>query len=110
MKKLTLFVLLLLLTAMVPGSGWAASPWTAKTTWSEKAIGKLDFGFKNFFGGISEVWTEPWAVRNDKGKLAEGFARGIVYAVADIGGGALHILTFPITQVDVPLPNNGVQL
>ena len=110
MKKLTVFVLFLLLTAMVPGSGWAASPWTTKTTWGEKAVAKLDFGFKNLFGGVSELWMEPREVWSDKSQLPAAFGRGIAYSVADILGGALHILTFPITQLDVPLPENGVQL
>lgn len=109
MKKLTVFVLLLILTSLAP-SAWAASPWTEKTTWGDKAVAKLDFGFKNFFGGVSELWMEPREVWSDKSQLPAAFGRGIAYSLADIVGGALHILTFPITQLDVPLPENGVQL
>ena len=35
---------------------------------------------------------------------------GLYYAIADTLGGAIHLVTFPVTSLDVPLPNNGVQL
>lgn len=92
----------------------AASPWTEGKTYKDKVIGKLDFGFKNALGGWTALFTEP--VKEDpncKCKLqstAKGLGRGIAYAVVDTVGGILHILTFPFPQIDVPLPNNGVNL
>ena len=111
MKKSTLLVLsILLLTAFIPGAAFAASPWTEKTTWSDKATAKLDFGFKNVFGGFTEIYTQPTKAHKDKTCVVKGLGKGIAYAVADTLGGALHIVTFPIVDLDVPLPENGINL
>ena len=108
MKKISL-VLFLLAVLLIPSLAFAASPWTEKTTWKEKAVGKLDFGFKNALGGWTELFRKPYHAYNDKTNIFEGIGRGLWYGAADEVGGALHIATFPITQLDVPLPENGVQ-
>lgn len=109
MKKLTLMLLVAFAISLVPAAGWAASPWTQETTTKGKIYGKLDFGFKNLFGGPLELVREPLrqyraGERNPLPMIGKGLYNGVVYTV----GGALHLITFPITNVDVPLPNDGV--
>ena len=114
MKKSTFLFFIAVLLLSLSGIAHAASPWTEGKTYKEKVLGKLDFGFKNLLGGWTELFTEP--AKGDpscKCKIqstARGLGRGIAYAAADTIGGALHILTFPFPQVDVPLPENGVHL
>ena len=119
MKKLLLVLLALTFLAM-PGAAFAncekcdlafkASPWTQKTTWGEKAVGKLDFGIKNVFAGWTEIFTEPKEAHDAKTCVIKGFFHGVANAGLDTVGGILHIATFPITQLDVPLPEGGVSI
>ncbi len=114
MKKLVLS-LMILSVMLAPSLAMAQcsckpSPWTEKTKWSEKAIGKLEFGFKNTFAGWTEIFTKPYDAYKAKTNFYEGIGRGIWYGVMDEIGGVLHIATFPITQLDVKLPEGGVQL
>ena len=108
MKKIV--VLLLLFVLSLSTVAFAASPWTEQKTYKDKAFYKLDFGIKNLFGGWTEIVTQPWNHHANPGETAESIARGIYNAVVYTVGGALHIVTFPITNLDVPLPNNGVSM
>ena len=108
-SKLFVFVLAAVLLLM-SANGFAASPWTDKTTYHDKLVGKLDFGFKNLFAGWTEIFTEPIDAHKAGTNPIRGLAVGIANAIVDTVGGALHLVTFPVTQVDVPLPQNGVSL
>ncbi len=112
MKKSSLLLIIAVLIASIPGAAWAdASPWTKKTTYTEKMFGKLDYGVENMLFGVTHIITEPLHGINDGG-LAGGFqglATGTLHAVEYVGGGALHVVTFPITNLDVPLPDGGAQ-
>lgn len=112
MRKSTALFLIALFALTLGGVANAASPWTEKTTYKEKILGKLDFGFKNTLGGWTAIFSE--AQKGDPncnckalGTL-KGIGRGLAYGLVDTVGGILHIVTFPIPQLDVPLPNNGV--
>ncbi len=110
MKK-TCLVLFILAAFLIPTLAFAStpSPWTEKTTWKDKAVGKLDFGIKNAFGGWTEAFRKPYHAYKDKTNIFEGIGRGLWNGVADEIGGLLHVATFPVTNLDVPLPDNGVQ-
>ncbi len=114
MKKFIVGFLIAVFTLCLGGVAQAASPWTEGKTYKDKALGKLDFGFKNALGGWTAIFSEARkADPNCKCKAtatAKGIGRGLAYGLADTVGGILHILTFPIVQIDVPLPNNGVNL
>ena len=114
MKKSTVLFLIAVMTLFLGGIAHAASPWTEEKTYKDKVLGKLDFGFKNTLGGWTAIFSEA-KKGNPECKCnvtatAKGIGRGIAYAVADTVGGILHIVTFPIPQIDVPLPNNGINL
>ena len=87
-----------------------ASPWTSEAGWSNRAMGKLGFGLKNLLLGWTELFTEPHKEMQSGGNFFKGVGIGLKDAVENELGGAVHVLTFPVTGVDVPLPEGGVQL
>ncbi len=89
---------------------WEKSPWTQETTYGNKILQKFYFGAKNILAGWTEIISKPEkALKNDT-CVFRGLGKGIVFAAADTVGGVLHLATFPIPQIDVPLPDGGVQL
>lgn len=110
MKKSFWFLCMGLCVLLIPSTAFAASPWTEQTTYADKVKGKLDYGFKNALGGWTEVLTEPYDHCKGDQNILVGIKKGIWNAVADTAGGVLHLATFPLTQVDVPLPDGGVSL
>ena len=111
MKKLCLIVTVLLIVSSLPALGWAASPWTTETTYQGKMMGKLGFGLKNLLLGWTEIIEQP--VEGAKSEHIAGFGKGLFTGLYDgvlyTVGGALHVVTFPIVDVDVPLPEDGVR-
>ncbi len=101
-------LLLVVAILLACGSAFAASPWTEGVTYKDKVLGKLDFAVKNTLGGWTELFNRPIKYHKDGKNVSEGVLVGIGNAVVYTLGGALHLVTFPIPQIDVPLPNNGV--
>ena len=89
---------------------YTASPWTSESGWSSRAVGKLGFGAKNLLLGWTELFTEPKEAMDEGGNFFAGLGHGVVNALADTLGGAVHLVTFPITGLDAPLPEGGVAL
>ena len=89
---------------------YTASPWTSQTGWSTRAAHKLGFGAKNLLLGWTDLFTEPAEETQAGGNLLKGIGIGLKDGVENMVGGAVHIVTFPITCLDVPLPEGGVQL
>ena len=85
------------------------SPWTTQTTYQDKVLHKLDFAVKNTLGGWTQIFRAPMKAHTEKTCPIRGTFYGIYTAVADTAGGLLHLVTFPIPQIDIPLPDNGVQ-
>ena len=81
------------------------SPWTQADDYGAQAGGKLGFGLKNVLLGWTELITEPV-----EQKSFWGVGQGLGNAVMDTVGGLLHVLTAPVTTIDVPLPENGTNL
>jgi hypothetical protein len=108
MKKVALMLLVVMVFAAC-GTAFAASPWTEQTTYKDKVLHKLDFAVKNVLGGWTDIIRQPIKYNKDGKSAAEGALVGVYYAITNTLGGALHLVTFPIPQIDVPLPNNGVQ-
>lgn len=104
MKK-ALVVLVVAAVFLAQAVAFAASPWTQETTYEAKAGAKLQFGLKNLVFGWTELLTKPVA-GND---VINDIGTGLVNAIAYTLGGAAHTATFLI-PVDVPLPNDGVQI
>lgn len=110
MKKEWLVAILVFVLFVVPSVALAGSPWTEETGYVNRTNGKLGFGLKNTALGWTEVFTQPYDEAKGGGNAAVGFGKGIWNTIGQTVGGALHLATFPITTIDVPLPENGNQL
>ncbi len=86
------------------------SEWTYEDGYMQQAKQKLIFGGKNTLLGFMELYNEPRDTMRDGGKFIVGMGRGIRNTIADTLGGALHLVTFPITAVDMPLPDGGTNV
>jgi len=89
---------------------YTASPWTSEVGFSKRAGGKLVFGAKNLLLGWTKLFSEPAEAIQSGGNFFKGLGVGLVEGVGDELGGALHLVTFPVTCLDVALPGGGVQL
>ena len=54
--------------------------------------------------------SSPLAIASVTAVLKNLLDKGVSDFVTNTVGGVLHLVTFPITGLDVPLPDNGVQL
>ena len=113
MKKISLLLILLFVFAALPAMGYAASPWTEETGYPERMMGKFGFGLKNTLLGWTELIRQPihHAREHEKPLIGtvQGLGVGIENAVVYTVGGILHLVTFPVTNLDVPLPHDGVE-
>lgn len=121
-------VVVVALMATLPATGYAAemaggakytlswtkdytsSPWTSEVGWSNRAISKLGFGVKNLLLGWADLITEPKEAMDAGENFFVGLGRGLMDGIGNEIGGAVHIVTFPITGLDAPLPEGGTQL
>ena len=98
MKKWAGFCAVLFLTINVlPAS--AASPWTTKPRYRDRAEGKFVFGLKHTLFS----WMTPWAEAHDPKYETQwtGFSVGIGKAFVYTAAGMIQLVTFPIT-IDFP--------
>lgn len=110
MKKILLFTVfaaaaLLSRPAFALENNPYPSPWNTEVTYKDKAFSKLGYGAKNALLGWTELFTEFF-----EDKRAESIGQGLGNAVMNTVGGVLHVVTFPFTGIDVPLPENGVDI
>ncbi len=89
---------------------YTASSWTSETSWSGRAVGKLGYGLKNLLLGWTDLFVEPKEAMDAGGNILSGLGTGLVQGVGNTVGGALHVVTFPLTELDVPLPEGGVSV
>ncbi len=93
-----------------PVAASAASEWTTQTTYSKQAAGKLKYGVTNVLLGWTSLFREPIKAGRAGENILVGIGRGVWTAVGQTVGGAAQAVTFPITAVDVPLPEGGTNL
>lgn len=123
-----LVVVVAALMAALPATGYAAemaggakwtlsltkdytpSPWTSEVGWSNRAISKLGFGVKNLLLGWVDLFTEPKEAMDAGENFFVGLGHGLKDGIENEIGGVIHIVTFPITGLDAPLPEGGTQL
>ena len=89
---------------------YTPSPWTSEVGYSNRAIGKLGFGVKNLLLGWTDLFTETKETTDAGGNFFKGLGIGVKDAVENELGGVVHLVTFPITCLDAPLPEGGTQL
>lgn len=101
-----------------PGARWTlsltpeytASPWTAEMGYGNRAGSKLLFGVKNLLLGWTELFTEPKEAIDAGENFFVGLGMGLKNGLFQELGGAVHLVTFPITSLDAPLPEGGTQV
>ena len=91
-------------------SDYTASPWTNEAGYTNRVVGKLGFGIKNLLLGWTDLITEPRDAMAEGGNFFTGLGYGLKDALENELGGVVHLVTFPITAVDAPLPEGGVDL
>ena len=89
---------------------YTASPWTHEAGYTNQMVGKLGFGIKNLLLGWTELFTEPKDALSAGTNFFVGVGKGLMNGLGQEVGGALHLVTFPITAIDVALPEGGTQL
>ena len=89
---------------------YTASPWTNEAGWSNRALSKLGFGLKNGLLGWTELFLEPKRAIDEGDNFFIGLGVGVKNAVLVTLGGVVHTATFPLTELDAPLPKGGTQL
>ena len=109
-KRLSVVLVLGIGLLAAPLLASAASPWADGATWGEKATGKLKYGLTNTLLGWTSLFREPVQASQAGENVFVGIGRGVWDAVGQTVGGALHAVTFPIPQIDVPLPEGGTDL
>ena len=89
---------------------YTPSPWTKEVGWSSRAVGKLGFGVKNLLLGWTDLFLEPKEASQKGENVLAGIGMGLKHAIENELGGVVHIVTFPLTELDAPLPEGGTQL
>ena len=85
----------------------SSSPWEKKQDWTTQTEDKLAYGLKNTLLGWTELFTEPYEAWKHGENLGAGVGEGVWNAVGKTVGGAVDVVTFPIPQISVPLPEGG---
>jgi len=111
-KRRGLAVLSALCAALLvaPMAASAASPWVEQPTYKEQAVGKLKYGLTNALLGWTSLFRTPMQSKDVGENIFVGIGKGVWNAVGQTVGGALHFVTFPITAIDVPLPEGGTDI
>mgnify|MGYP001564637944 CR=1 FL=1 len=94
----------------LPMSASAGSPWMDEATYSEQALAKLKYGLTNGLLGWTSLFRTPAAEIQAGENVVVGIGKGLWNATGQTVGGALHAATFPITAIDIPLPEGGTDL
>jgi len=93
-----------------PMTAWAASPWASEPTYGEQVSAKLKYGLTNALLGWTSLVRTPVQASQEGDNILVGIGRGVWDAVGQTVGGAAHVVTFPITAIDVPLPGGGTDI
>jgi len=93
-----------------PMTASAASSWASGATYNEQAIGKLKFGLTNTLLGWTSLFRTPMNASQAGESVVVGIGKGVWNAVGQTALGAAHAVTFPITALDIPLPEGGTDI
>jgi hypothetical protein len=109
MKKGLAFIFIMLLFCTSRQAFAEPSPWTKEEKYIDKVTGKMDYGMRNFYLGWSEIFNEPIEHHNGVGDTLKSLGKGVVNFPIYTVDGLIHFVTCPITSLDVPIPNGGLQ-
>ncbi len=83
--------------------------WKKEKLYIDRAFGKLNYSTWNFFFGWTEILTEPYEAVEINDNVIKGVAKGVFNAVFDTAGGFINMFTFPLTFLNFPLPEGGIE-
>lgn len=89
---------------------YTPSPWTNEVGYGKQACGKLAFGAKNLLFGWTDLYVEPQEANAEGRGVWNGVGAGVKDALENTLGGAVHVVTFILPQVDAPLPEGGTHI
>jgi hypothetical protein len=89
---------------------YTPSPWTSEVGYGKQVCGKLAFGAKNLLFGWTDLYVEPQEAKADGRSVWSGVGSGVKDALENTLGGAVHLATFILPQVDAPLPEAGTHI
>lgn len=89
---------------------YTPSAWTNEMGYMAQAKHKFMFGAKNTLFGWLELYDESKESMDQGEGFLIGLGRGIVNTIGDTLGGVLHFATSPITVLDIPLPEGGMDM
>lgn len=95
---------------MAPLTASAASPWASEATYGDKSVAKLKYGLTNTLLGWTSLFRTPMQASQSGENVLVGIGRGVWNAVGQTVGGIVHLVTFPIPQLDIPLPEGGTDV
>lgn len=109
--------ILVVVAALVAGPSLAfagdmagGSSWAQEVGYGNQAKAKFVYGAKNVLFGWTELFTQPYEDAQNGENVFIGIGKGLWNGVGQTIGGALHLVTFPIPAIDVPLPEGGTQV
>ena len=85
------------------------SNWKKEPAYVDRAFGKLTYAAWNFMFGWMELGTKPYEAAAVGNSVVIGLVKGVFNAVFDELAGFANMLTFPITAVQVPYPDGGIE-
>ena len=84
--------------------------WKQEQGWFNQSTSKFAYGTKNVLFGWTELLTEPYEAAVDpKRDVLEGIGAGLWNSVGQTLGGAVDLVTFPLPDFSVPLPEGGTK-
>ena len=104
------WVLLCAAVLAAPMTASAASSWANGATYGDKATGKLKYGLTNTLLGWTSLFRTPMQASQAGENVFVGIGKGVWNAVGQTVGGVAHAVTFPIPQIDIPLPEGGTDI
>lgn len=93
-----------------PMTAAAQSPWANEASYADQAGGKLKYGLKNALLGWTSLVRDPIKANENGENFLVGLSRGVINSIGQTVGGVLHAVTFPIPQIDFPLPAGGTDV
>ena len=108
-KRIGVMVVAVVLLA-APMTASAASSWASGATYGEQVNGKLKYGLTNTLLGWTSLFRTPVQSSKAGENVLVGVGKGLWNAVGQTVGGVLHLVTFPIPAIDVPLPQGGTDV
>jgi len=86
------------------------SDWVNEEGYNRQMSHKILHGLKNTMIGFVEIGSEPYEAVQSGRPFWVGVGEGLFNGIFDTVGGVLTLATFPITGLDIWMPEGGTDL